>query len=94
MQGVSDTSKDLHESQRALKVGSAILQTLSLVEETEDIASQTTAQVSKTAPRMTGTSSKAAKRKKKTGGHNATKNVRKRLTTDKNKAQTEVKGLE
>jgi hypothetical protein len=94
VQGVSDTSKDLHESQTAPKLGSAILQTLSLVEETEDIASQTTAQVPKTAPRMKGTSSKAAKRKKKEGGLNATKNVRKRLTTDKNKAQTEVKGLE
>jgi hypothetical protein len=45
-QDISDTSKELHESQSAPKVASAIHQTLSIVEDTGVKANDTTAQLS------------------------------------------------
>jgi hypothetical protein len=78
---------------KAPKIASAIHQTLSIMEDTEAKANDTTAQLSKTAPRTTKTPLLATKRKRKSKGNTVTKNARKQLTTEKTESQTVVKEL-
>ena len=92
-QGISDTGGELHESQSASRIASAMHQTLSIVEDTGAKSNDTTAQLSNTAPRTTNTPLLATKRKRKSKGNTVTKNARKQLTTDKTQSQTVVKGL-
>jgi triphosphoribosyl-dephospho-CoA synthetase len=92
-QGVSATTRDLHENRTAPEVASAVQQTLSSVEETGDIVNQTADQISKTAPRKTGTSVKVVNRISKSRRPTASKHVRSPSTTHKTKAQNEVKRL-
>jgi hypothetical protein len=62
------------------------------VEETGAKANETTAQLSKTVPRTTGTPLMVVKRKRKSRGNAVAKSAMKQLTTiDETKAQTEVK---
>jgi hypothetical protein len=93
-QGISDTGREIHESQSAPKVAGARHQTLSKVEDTRAKSNDITAQLSNTPPRTTRTPSKATKKKRKSRGKGVTKNNKVQLTTpDKTNAQTEVKEL-
>ena len=92
-QGVSATSRELRENRTAPEVATAVQQTLSSVEETGDIVNETADQILKTAPRKTGTSVKVVNRITKSRRPTASKHARKPSTTDKTKAQNEVKRL-
>jgi hypothetical protein len=93
-QGISDTGREIHESQNAPKVAGAIHQTLSKVKETWANPNDITAQLSRTAPRTTGTPSIATKRKRKSRGKGITKNNKiQSTTTDKTNVQLKSEEL-
>lgn len=87
-QGISETGREIHESQSAPEVASAIHQTLSKVEDTRAKSNDITAQLSRTAPRTARTPSIATKKKRKSRGKGVTKNNKiQSTTTDKTNVQ-------